>query len=126
MKCPNCGSKVTEGSAFCENCGAKIPPKESKKKEKGSFCPFCGAWNEGDDRFCAECGRDLAEIEDEIQAVSYTHLYEGARYSVTALARKLLIEKHGWSENLHVNGWMYFIKDGISLSDLRDRIENTE
>ena len=67
MKCPNCGSKVTEGSAFCENCGAKIPPKESKKKEKGSFCPFCGAWNEGDDRFCAECGRDLAEIEDEIQ-----------------------------------------------------------
>ncbi|MCU6746945.1 MULTISPECIES: GIY-YIG nuclease family protein [Lachnospiraceae] len=52
--------------------------------------------------------------------------YEGARYSVTALARKLLIEKHGWSENLHVNGWMYFIKDGISLSDLRDRIENTE
>ena len=34
MKCPNCGSKVTEGSAFCENCGAKIP-KESKKERKG-------------------------------------------------------------------------------------------
>lgn len=67
MKCPNCGSKVTEGSAFCEHCGAKIPPKESKKKDKGSFCPFCGAWNEGDDRFCAECGRDLAEVEEEIQ-----------------------------------------------------------
>lgn len=52
--------------------------------------------------------------------------YEGAKYSVTALACKLLVERHGWSENLHVNGWMYFTKDGISLSDLRDSIENTE
>ncbi len=33
---------------------------------------------------------------------------------------------YGWSENLHVNGWRYFTKDGMSLSDLRDSIENTE
>lgn len=52
--------------------------------------------------------------------------YEGESYSVTKLACKLLIERHGWSENLHVNGWMYFTKDGISLSDLRDSIENLE
>ena len=50
--------------------------------------------------------------------------YEGESYSVTKLACKLLIERHGWSENLHVNGWMYFTKDGISLSDLRDSIES--
>ncbi len=67
MKCPNCGSKIIEGSAFCENCGAPVP--EQKKQEKGSFCPFCGAWNEGDDRFCAECGRDLAEVEDEMEEI---------------------------------------------------------
>lgn len=52
--------------------------------------------------------------------------YEGETYSVTALACKLLIEKYNWSENLHVNGWMYFTKDGMSLSDLRDNIENME
>lgn len=52
--------------------------------------------------------------------------YEGVEYSVTALACKLLIERHGWSENLHVNGWMYFTKDGKSLSDLRDSIENND
>ena len=50
--------------------------------------------------------------------------YEGESYSVTKLACKLLIERHEWSENLHVNGWMYFTKDGISLSDLRDSIES--
>lgn len=50
--------------------------------------------------------------------------YEGESYSVTKLACKLLIERHGWSENLHVNGWMYFTKDGISLSDLSDSIES--
>lgn len=52
--------------------------------------------------------------------------YKGVNYSVTELACKLLIERHGWSENLHVNGWMYFTKDGISLSDLRDSIENND
>lgn len=52
--------------------------------------------------------------------------YKGNTYSVTALARKLLIEKYDWSENLHVNGWLYFTEDGISLSDLRDSIENIE
>lgn len=52
--------------------------------------------------------------------------YESENYAVTALARKLLIEKYGWAENLHVNGWKYFTKDGVSLSDLRDSIENSE
>ena len=44
-------------------------------------------------------------------------------YSVTALARKILIEQYGWTEGLHVNGWRFFTKDGMSLSDLRDKIE---
>ena len=70
MKCPNCGSKIIEGSAFCENCGAPVP--EQKKQEKGSFCPFCGAWNEGDDRFCAECGRDLASFSASRSSSAFT------------------------------------------------------
>ena len=68
-----------------------------------------------DDTITAKVANDKNQIE-----------YEGVRYSVTALACKLLIERYGWSENLHVNGWRYFTKDGMSLSDLRDSIENAE
>lgn len=50
--------------------------------------------------------------------------FDGVQYSVTGLARKILFERFDWSENLHVNGWRFFTKDGISLSDLRDNIEN--
>ena len=50
--------------------------------------------------------------------------FDGIQYSVTGLARKILSERFDWAENLHVNGWRFFTKDGISLSDLRDNIEN--
>ena len=52
--------------------------------------------------------------------------FDNAIYSVTALAQKILFERYNWSENLHVNGWRFFTKEGISLSDLRDRIESEE
>lgn len=41
-------------------------------------------------------------------------------YSISALASKLLIEKMDWSHKTKVNGWMYFTKDGVVLSELRD------
>ncbi len=63
-----------------------------------------------------------AKVVDDKNQVEY----EDGVYSVTSLACKLLKERHGWSENLHVNGWMYFTKNGISLTDLRDSIENLE
>ncbi len=68
-----------------------------------------------DDTVAAKVVSDKNQIE-----------YEGENYTVTGLARKLLIERHGWSENIHINGWMYFTKDGMSLSELRDSIENVE
>lgn len=49
--------------------------------------------------------------------------YDGQEYSVSALASKLLIENHGWSVNRGVNGWLYFTKNGVTLSELRDRVE---
>ncbi|MCM1252222.1 MAG: GIY-YIG nuclease family protein [Clostridium sp.] len=63
-----------------------------------------------------------AKVKDDKNQIEY----EGENYSVTALARKLLMERHGWSGNWHINGWRYFTKDEISLSDLRDSIENDE
>lgn len=52
--------------------------------------------------------------------------FEGASYSVTGLACKILIEQYGWAENLHINGWRYFTKDGMTLSDRREKIEALE
>lgn len=63
-----------------------------------------------------------AKVLDEKNSVEF----EGAVYSVTGLATKILVEKCGWSNTQHANGWRYFMKDGITLSDLRDRIENSE
>jgi len=52
--------------------------------------------------------------------------YQGEEFSVTALAQKLLVEKRGWTADIHVNGWRFFVKDGITLSDLRDQLESQE
>ncbi len=52
--------------------------------------------------------------------------FENEKYSVSALASKILIEKYRWNENTHINGWRYFTKDGMALSDLRDKIEGAD
>ena len=49
--------------------------------------------------------------------------YQGQKYSVTALAKKILIENYGWITTAHANGWKYFTINGITLSDLRNKIE---
>lgn len=62
----------------------------------------------------------VAKILDDANSVEY----EDEKYSVTALARKLLVEKRGWQETSSANGWRFFTKSGVTLSDLRDAIEN--
>ena len=52
--------------------------------------------------------------------------YNGEEYSVTALAQKILIEDYNWSKDLHVNGWRYFTKNGMTLSDMRDKLGSEE
>jgi hypothetical protein len=62
----------------------------------------------------------FANVADNINSVEY----ENERYSVSALALKFLIERRGWLETSNANGWRFFTKDGTTLSDLRDSIEN--
>lgn len=52
-----------------------------------------------------------------------TLCYENERYTITSLARKLLTETRAWS-GYNVNGWRFFVKNGITLSDLRGRVES--
>jgi len=67
-----------------------------------------------DDRITAIVADDKNRIE-----------YENSMYSVSALAAKLLHERNGWAENVHVNGWRFFTKDGMTLSDLREVVESS-
>lgn len=64
--------------------------------------------------------RIVAKVLDDLNSVQY----ENEKYSVTALARKLLVEKRGWLETSSANGWRYFTTNGVTLSDLRNAIEN--
>ena len=52
--------------------------------------------------------------------------YEGEQFSISALVIKLLIEKQGWNEKTHANGWAYFMYNGQPLTDMRYEIENAK
>ncbi len=49
MECPSCHAEVREGSKFCSQCGAALPPR----------CPSCGHSNAPNSKFCSECGTKL-------------------------------------------------------------------
>ncbi|MEO1814466.1 MAG: zinc ribbon domain-containing protein [Acetobacterium sp.] len=50
MFCPNCGNKLSEGSAFCSACGAKTQDSAS------GVCAACGAKLPEGAEFCIGCG----------------------------------------------------------------------
>ena len=50
MFCPNCGNKLTEGSAFCSACGAKT------QDSAPGVCAACGAKLPEGAEFCIGCG----------------------------------------------------------------------
>ena len=52
--------------------------------------------------------------------------YDGEVYSLTGLARKLLVEKRGWKPTTLAQGPKYFTYQGKTLTDLRNIQENDE
>ncbi|MCL2222777.1 MAG: AIPR family protein [Oscillospiraceae bacterium] len=64
----------------------------------------------------------VAKVKDRKNSIEF----EGKVYSVTALALKILKEKHGRTDSSRENGWRYFTFGGKTLSDLRNVIENAD
>ena len=62
-KCPNCGEDVPFNAAFCNACGAKIPPTEPMGYDADSeptvLCPMCGKPVSASNLFCNHCGAKL-------------------------------------------------------------------
>lgn len=52
--CPQCGAKIAKGSAFCGECGYKLP--EQAAAPQTSFCTNCGATVAVGATFCSSCG----------------------------------------------------------------------
>lgn len=61
----------------------------------------------------------VAEVYDDKNSVKY----EDDIFSVSSLACKLLREKRNWSNTTQVNGWRYFVKDGVTLNEMRNRMD---
>ncbi|WP_423836894.1 zinc ribbon domain-containing protein [Sulfuracidifex metallicus] len=53
MICSNCGTHNTEGSNYCNNCGAPL---------KYIKCERCGFHNKPSAKFCVNCGVPLSTI----------------------------------------------------------------
>jgi Mg-chelatase subunit ChlD len=51
--CPNCGSRVLSGAAFCTGCGKPLT------QQSPAFCPGCGTSVTAGSAFCNKCGSSL-------------------------------------------------------------------
>lgn len=66
--CNVCGSRVSEGAAFCMKCGTKLDADELEDIEDDESiltCPSCGAEVDEDSAFCAACGIKLEDTAEE-------------------------------------------------------------
>lgn len=94
--CPQCGQENLPGTAFCENCGAQLPPPTpvqadgalasqpaSEEGAAGKACLNCGYQNAPDDRFCDQCGYEL-EVGPQVPVTTTSDQGAGAGAAPTA------------------------------------------
>ena len=81
--CKVCGSRITEGAAFCMSCGSRVCEEEIEDAENETAvvrrCPACGADIDEDSTFCTACGQRLEDADAEC---SDEEEYEGEEESV--------------------------------------------
>ena len=98
MECPECGSEITGGSRYCNECGAKIEfPGERVYENKPEMlaCPKCNRTILASSEQCPDCGHLFTPEEPEtpdnwtreiefllwglkIRHGSYDRFYEGS------------------------------------------------
>ncbi|MCE7873821.1 FHA domain-containing protein [bacterium CPR1] len=115
MKCSVCGSDNLDGSAYCEDCGARLPvggatpaasnpppapasptPPTSEETEptpepsgEGGVlvCASCGAENPSYEAYCEDCGASLSGTSGSPPAVSVSSQSEPVAVAAPAVAR---------------------------------------
>lgn len=115
MKCSVCGSDNLDGSAYCEDCGARLPvggaapaasnpppapasptPPASEEAEpppepsgEGGVlvCASCGAENPSYEAYCEDCGASLSATSASSPVVSISSESEPVAVAAPAVAR---------------------------------------
>lgn len=62
IKCPECGSEISDKATECPNCGYIL-----EKKPIAKVCEECGAELENGAKICPQCGCPVPESEEEKQ-----------------------------------------------------------
>ena len=68
--CPTCGTKISEDSNHCPECGGVLNIEEIKEEYiedevEQVFCPECGIKVKIDASICPGCGTELSHDEDD-------------------------------------------------------------
>lgn len=62
--CSQCGAEVSNNSAFCSSCGAKVEITEKKPENENKVaCPHCGKMVAPEFAFCTFCGGTMSQNE---------------------------------------------------------------
>ena len=86
MICKKCGESVSDGAAFCINCGEKVE-KESQNSE--TFCPVCGHSNPDKTVFCRNCGNQILATPATVQPAQPSYQASGNPSVVIAEVKRL-------------------------------------
>lgn len=63
--CPQCGTKIRPGMAFCSNCGYRLPTAEAAVAQNvARMCRKCGAIMTPNTLFCTACGTRWEPLEN--------------------------------------------------------------
>ncbi len=61
LKCPKCGTELSKITAYCPECGEKLPePEIPYATPVETVCPHCGEVTVGRVAVCPKCGQDTA------------------------------------------------------------------
>ena len=113
------------------DCLSKLTPTKTQLEEKHIAERACARPRFRFDAVDIPVGSELSFLYDEScicttkDAVSRIE-YDGAEYSLSGLAKKLLVEKQGWKEDTAVAGSKFFVYRGRTLDELRLLYESAE
>ena len=107
-KCDSCGAIITSDSAFCNKCGAVIPPRDfssigigtqsdSEVSGNANVCPNCGKELQEGAVFCEKCGTKIDTPEKDISSVQNTQLNDSCpKCGAKLVSGAIFCEKCGY------------------------------
>lgn len=71
-RCDNCGAEISDNSAFCSGCGAKVPQLEATNISDFIKCGNCGNLIKKELKFCTYCGSAVKDNTFNLKRMTCT------------------------------------------------------